>query len=903
MDYLDFEIEVAEGTAGAYAVRVLHSPAGEASGQMRLPFDGLALQNRLQALQIALLRSGGTRRRIETPESRTVQTFGQELWTALFSGDVLARYEASRSEAKRQDAGIRIKLRFESPALAALPWEYLFDAGRGDYVTLSAGTPLVRYIPLPQVMAPLEVTPPLRILGVAISPSDMPQLELDRERQRLDLALADLRVKGLVDLEWATGGTWRDLQQMLWKGPWHVFHFIGHGGFDEHRGEGLVVFAGDDGKAQYMSARNLGRLLGDHEPLRLAILNACESGRGDQTDVFSSTAATLVRRGTPAVVAMQYEITDIAAIEFSRSFYEAVASGIPVDASLAEARKGVALAIPDTLEWGTPVLYMRAPDGVLFKLGSLPPAAASGADAAGAAGAAAAGAAATDAGGAAGADAAAAAGTAGGTEPAVGPAAAAGVAAALAGAGAAAGAGVVGGADSRGKAVEDVAPAAVGAAAAPPATPPADVEPEEPEAPADGPPAEPPPPVVPPTASPAGEPASPVIGAAPVATPVPPAPVTLAGTGLGGIRNLPPIALVTLFGAIAIVGIVLIAALAAVVSPGPSPSPSGPSPSIAPTASASGATASPSAEPTEASIEPSVEPSTPPTTPPSRPPATPALGLSRETIGFGILFQNDGDGDDEIYHLDPADGDIDRLTRNAVDDRLPSWSPDGSTIAFTRGGDIWLMDRDGSDQRQLTSNPADDRGPSWSPDGSQIVFSSNVDEDDPANHDLFTEVSDGSDPRVRLTGDPGHDDRMPAWGPDGGSIVFTSDSDGDRELYLIAVDSVAQLQPVPQQLTFDDGTDRNPSWSPDGRTIIFARQPSGATRDIWTLRLDDLVETQITTDTADEGNPVFAPDGTWIAFYRKVGDAFHLFVARADGSQARDMTPSMRGTSLDPSWR
>ena len=61
-------------------------------------------------------------------------------------------------------------------------------------------------------------------------------------------------------------------------------------------------------------------------------------------------------------------VTDDAAIEFSRDFYEAIASGIAVDEALAEARKGVALAIPGTLEWGTPVLYMRAPDGVLFDI-------------------------------------------------------------------------------------------------------------------------------------------------------------------------------------------------------------------------------------------------------------------------------------------------------------------------------------------------------------------------------------------------------------------------------------------------------------------------------------------------------------------------------------------------------
>jgi hypothetical protein len=98
------------------------------------------------------------------------------------------------------------------------------------------------------------------------------------------------------------------------------------------------------------------------------VLNSCDGARGDEADVFSSTAAALVRLGTPAVVAMQYQITDEAAILFSRYFYHAIAGGMPVDAAVAEARKGIALTIPNTLEWGTPVLFMRAPDGVLFRV-------------------------------------------------------------------------------------------------------------------------------------------------------------------------------------------------------------------------------------------------------------------------------------------------------------------------------------------------------------------------------------------------------------------------------------------------------------------------------------------------------------------------------------------------------
>jgi TIR domain/CHAT domain len=112
----------------------------------------------------------------------------------------------------------------------------------------------------------------------------------------------------------------------------------------------------------------MGRLLADHRPLRLVVLNSCEGARGSARDIFSSTSATLVRRGIPAVLAMQYEITDRAAIEFSRAFYDALADGLPVDTSVSEARKAISLGMENTVEWGAPVLYMHSPDGNLFDL-------------------------------------------------------------------------------------------------------------------------------------------------------------------------------------------------------------------------------------------------------------------------------------------------------------------------------------------------------------------------------------------------------------------------------------------------------------------------------------------------------------------------------------------------------
>ncbi|MBI5034238.1 MAG: tetratricopeptide repeat protein [Chloroflexi bacterium] len=368
VSYLDFDLEIGVGTGRSYPIAVVHSPAGEARATMQFPFDELVLDSRLKDLQIALLRSGGKRRQALTQEESAVQEFGKQLFDALIVGEVRSRYDLSQREAGLQSKGLRLKLRIGSPQLAALPWEFLYDTRNAEYVCLSTNTPVVRYLELPQPIQPLLVTLPLRVLGMIVSPTDLPELDVKREKQRVENALKDLQTRGMVQVTWLAGQTWRDLQRAMRSGTWHIFHFIGHGGFDSNADEGLVALADDEGKAEYMNATQLGRLLADHRSLRLALLNSCEGAKSSELDLFSSTASILVRRGIPAVLAMQYEITDRAAIEFSRAFYEAIADGLPVDAATAEARKAVSFAVNNTIEWGTPVLFMRAPDGLLFRL-------------------------------------------------------------------------------------------------------------------------------------------------------------------------------------------------------------------------------------------------------------------------------------------------------------------------------------------------------------------------------------------------------------------------------------------------------------------------------------------------------------------------------------------------------
>ena len=170
--------------------------------------------------------------------------------------------------------------------------------------------------------------------------------------------------KDVVKLTWTDDATLDTLQDYL-EQPWHVFHFIGHGEFRAKKGEGQLVFEDKSRRSDPRGADEFGPLLHDCRPLRLVVLNACEGARGSLDDINSSVAAALTRQSIPATVAMQFTITDDAAMVFAGRFYRAIASGFSIEAAVGEARK--AMRIQHPLEWGTPALYMSYTDGVLFE--------------------------------------------------------------------------------------------------------------------------------------------------------------------------------------------------------------------------------------------------------------------------------------------------------------------------------------------------------------------------------------------------------------------------------------------------------------------------------------------------------------------------------------------------------
>jgi CHAT domain/WD domain, G-beta repeat len=369
MEAVDVELEISSGSAGTYLVAA-RSPSGEAMATMRLPFDEEEIDNRLRALQTTLIWSTARTRRVISEVEQPVVQFGAALFDALIAGDVRVLVGASRDRAAHEGKRLRLVLRIRPPELSRLPWEFLYNTGADEYLALTM--PLLRYPEVLEPRRPLEVSPPLEILGMVARPSDRDPLEIEEEQQWLRAALVDLERAGRVRLTWIEGQTWRDLQRAMRQGRWHVFHFIGHGGFDHTAGEGIIALTDDQGSTRLLHAGDLSLLLRDHASLRLVLLNACDTGRADALDPFSSTAGALVRRGIPAVVAMQYEVSDRAAIEFARTFYAAIADELPIDVSVMEARRAVKLAHRSSLEWGTPVLYLRSTHARIFHLSTSP---------------------------------------------------------------------------------------------------------------------------------------------------------------------------------------------------------------------------------------------------------------------------------------------------------------------------------------------------------------------------------------------------------------------------------------------------------------------------------------------------------------------------------------------------
>jgi hypothetical protein len=382
-DYLDFVLVTRDvqksptGVAQTFMVSVFDSPVGQGQQDERIAVpDGLTAE--LARLESRALDS----------DADWQMEMGQRLADLLFPSYARELLRASLARL-RDGEGLRVRLRL-ADELADFPWEYVYipDA-RGErtssgFLALNPCVSIVRHeaVALPAdwfngpgnrrvviAMAspePYEVYP--RLSGL---PTEQAAIKAVFDRIS-GIRAVYLPEYGSPNTDIIPGATWRDLMAVLTQERTDVFHFAGHGqfvtegpAFGDVAREGWIILADERNQAFPLPGERLAELLRG-TGVRLVMLGACQTGRRDNHNVWSSVAAALLKAGIPAVVAMQFTIGDQLAVAFSEAFYRALVAGLSVDEAVSLGRQAIRMKSlegqRDAIDWGVPVLYLRAHD-------------------------------------------------------------------------------------------------------------------------------------------------------------------------------------------------------------------------------------------------------------------------------------------------------------------------------------------------------------------------------------------------------------------------------------------------------------------------------------------------------------------------------------------------------------
>jgi Tol biopolymer transport system component len=250
-------------------------------------------------------------------------------------------------------------------------------------------------------------------------------------------------------------------------------------------------------------------------------------------------------------------------------------------------------------------------------------------------------------------------------------------------------------------------------------------------------------------------------------------------------------------------------------------------------------------------------------------------------------------GDHEIWTMGARGGSQRRLTRNHTVDLEPTWSPDGTTIAWVRyeqgtfNSDIWLMDADGTNKHKLTDHGTDITGPTWSPDGTRLAYT--------RDHAIWVIGVDGTgEHRISPQGSFDFD---PAWSPDGTRIAFASSGAGTFDLYVMNQDGSGR-----HRLAETVGAaEHDPAWSPDGGRIAYSGSYAAGSWHVSMMRSDGTGR-HIVIDLYSL-YPAWSPDGSRIAFYACGETDCGLYRSNVRGRHVRELGRRREFSDVQPDYR
>lgn len=296
---------------------------------------------------------------LEGADPDIVSRRGAELFDALIHGEVRDLYQQARGRA----GNLRIRLMFNPRderlrRLIALPWEILRDRtdAVNDLPALDAGRPVVRTLesvtqPLTPAGGPLQ-----RVLLALADPIASRSLGLHEECAAVEKTLARIAIQPTV----VRDATRKALFDAIADTNAQIVHFMGHSDLNWETGEGVLCLENEQGdnEDRLPGSAFAGFFAGRPAP-RLLILTSCLSAAQGNGQPFAGIAFALVAAGLPAVIAMQSKVRDDSSVRFTERLYRRLSDGDPIEAAVADARRAVSVGYPQSVDWASPVLFMR----------------------------------------------------------------------------------------------------------------------------------------------------------------------------------------------------------------------------------------------------------------------------------------------------------------------------------------------------------------------------------------------------------------------------------------------------------------------------------------------------------------------------------------------------------------
>jgi Tol biopolymer transport system component len=252
----------------------------------------------------------------------------------------------------------------------------------------------------------------------------------------------------------------------------------------------------------------------------------------------------------------------------------------------------------------------------------------------------------------------------------------------------------------------------------------------------------------------------------------------------------------------------------------------------------------------------------------------------------------------DIYTTNATGGQEARLTYHAAWDSWPTWSPDGTRIAFASGrddpdGDIYVMNADGTDVRRVTTHSGADISPAWSPDGKQLLFEATRQN----TGALYTINVDGSGEAPLPNGNPGS---SPAWSATG-KIAYVCNGGEYAEICVMNPDGTGQRPITGTSYTGE----YDPSWSPDGARIAYVTNSD----DVWIIDATGANARNLTQFCCNPAHTAWSPDGKQVIFSNEActpvdylcGGDFDIWAIGPDGGARRAVTANATD-EFNPDW-